>query len=323
MLPNRNDGNLLRCFISRHLKVMAPPSSYPYHLESPVFRPPSEANSLILQATLGCSHNACTFCGSYKTKQFKVKPFAQFNNEVVHLSRDYEIKPQRIFLADGDALVLSTPQLLQILNLLITEFPDVKRISIYASGTNVQQKSDEELAQIRKAGLELIYIGLESGDDEVLQKINKGITNKEHIIACRRLSQAGFTLSPIIILGLGGRTLSHQHALQTAATINAIDPPYLAALTLMLVPGTELYAQAKQGKFEPLNPLEILQELRTLINQLTDLSKCVFRTNHASNYLALRGVLSRDRKKLLDIIDSVLSDPDVTSRLRPEYIRGL
>ncbi len=305
------------------MKVMPPFSGYPNYLESPVFRPPSEANSLILQATLGCSHNACTFCGSYRTKQFRIKPFTQLKEEVKELARKYKIQPHRIFLADGDALVLSTPQLLDIMQLLNDEFPSVKRISIYASGTNVQRKSDNELSQIRQAGLEMIYIGLESGDDEVLQNVNKGITNQEHITACLRLKQAGFTLSPIIILGLGGKTRSQEHAQQTANTINTIDPPYLAALTLMLVPGTKLYTQEKEGNFDPLTPLEILQELHTLIEGLTKLTDCVFRTNHASNYLPLRGVLSRDREKFLNTINTVLSDPDVMKRLRPEYIRGL
>ena len=302
---------------------MPPFSGYPNYLEPPVFRPPSEANSLILQATLGCSHNACTFCGSYRTKKFKVKPFNQFKEEVELLARKYKIQPRRIFLADGDAFVLSTSQLLAILNLLTKEFPTVERISIYASGTNVQLKTDADLTQLRKAGLEMIYIGLESGDDEVLQNVNKGITNEAHITACIRLKQAGFVLSPIIILGLGGKSRSQEHAQQTAETINAIDPPYLAALTLMLVPGTELYAQEKQGHFNPLNPIEILQELRTILEGLTGLTNCVFRTNHASNYLPLRGVLSQDRERFLDIIDKVLSDPDIMKRLRPEYIRGL
>ncbi len=302
-----------------------PPFSrgYPDFLEPPVFRPPSEANSLILQATLGCSHNRCTFCGSYRTKSFKVKPFNQFREEVVKLAQEYKIRPQRIFLADGDAFVLSTPQLLKILQLLSQVFPSSERISIYASGTNVQSKSDDELVQLRKAGLEMIYIGLESGDDAVLQFVNKGISNQDHISACLRLKDAGFTLSPIIILGLGGTVRSHQHAEHTAKTINVIDPPFLAALTLMLVPGTELFAQVRKKQFHPLQPLEILQELRLLINRLTDLTRCVFRTNHASNYLPLRGILSRDRKKFLNIIDSVLSDPNAPAKLRPESIRGL
>ncbi len=302
-----------------------PPFSFghPNYLEPPVFRPPSEANSLILQATLGCSHNRCTFCGSYRTKQFKVKPFNQFREEVEQLARKYKLRPKRIFLADGDAFVLTSTQLLEILNLLTKEFSDVERISIYASGTNVQRKTDKELKEIREAGLELIYIGLESGDDEVLKQVNKGITNDEHITMSLRLKQAGFTLSPIIILGLGGKSKSEQHAINTAVTINAIDPPYLAALTLMLVPGTELHTQAQRGEFQPLDPVEILYELRLLLDRLTKLTNCVFRTNHASNYLPLRGILSKDRVQLLGTIDRVLDDPQIMSRLRPDYLRGL
>lgn len=296
---------------------------YPNYLEPPVFRPPSEAHSLILQATLGCSHNKCTFCGSYRTKQFKVKPFTQLQKEIKQLALKFTIQPKRIFLADGDAFVLSSDKLLKILNLLRHEFPKVERISIYGSGTNILSKSDEELIRIQKAGLTLIYIGIESGDDEVLKFVNKGIGNQAQIAACLRLKKAGFTISPIIILGLGGKARSHEHAKQTATSINKIDPPYLAALTLMLVPGTELYEQAQRGDFQPLNPVESLMELRELIEGLGNLSHCIFRTNHASNYLPLRGVLSKDRLKLLESIDEVLCQPDLQTHLRLDYLRGL
>jgi radical SAM superfamily enzyme YgiQ (UPF0313 family) len=296
---------------------------YPSFLEPPVFRPPSEADSLILQATLGCSHNTCTFCGSYMGKAFRAKPFNTFRAEVQHLARIEQYRPNRIFLADGDAFVLSTQQLVRILRLLHAEFPGVERVSIYASALNVKRKSEADLRAIREAGLELVYIGLESGDDEVLRLVNKGATNQDNIDACLRLKASGFTVSPIIILGLGGTTRTQAHARNTAATINAIDPPYLAALTLMLVPGTKLHAEAQQGAFHPLNPLETLQELRMLIDNLTHLTNCVFRTNHASNYLPLRGVLSRDRRRLLAAIDAVLTDPEAAKRLRPEGMRGL
>ncbi len=296
---------------------------YPNFLEPPVFRPPSEADSLILQATLGCSHNACTFCGSYRTKQFQVKPFKQFRNEVLKLSRTYHLQPRRIFLGDGDALVLSTSQLLEILQLLKTEFPSTERISIYASGSNVLRKSDKDLHQIQEAGLDLIYLGLESGDDEILRRVNKGITNQKQINACLRLKKAGFILSIIIILGLGGKTRSLEHAQNTATSINVIDPEYLAALTLMIVPGTELFEETQRGDFKLLSAIEILQELRVLIEHLSDLTHCTFRTNHASNYLPLRGVLSKDRERLMATIDSVLKDPEAEKHLRPEYIRGL
>ena len=178
-------------------------AGYPSFLEPPVFRPPSEADSLILQATLGCSHNTCTFCGSYLTKKFRIKPFNTFRAEVEHLARVQKIQPSRIFLADGDAFVLSTAQLVRVLRLLRTEFPGVERVSIYASALNVKRKADVDLRAIRKASLELVYIGLESGDDEVLRLVNKGATNQDNIDACLRLKSSGFTVSPIIILGLG------------------------------------------------------------------------------------------------------------------------
>lgn len=296
---------------------------YPSFLEPPVFRPPSEADSLILQATLGCSHNTCTFCGSYLGKEFRVKPLNTFRAEVRHLARVEQYRPSRIFLADGDAFVLSTEQLVRVLRLLYAEFPGVQRVSIYASALNVKRKSDADLQAIREAGLELVYIGLESGDDEVLRLVNKGATNQDNIDACLRLKASGFTISPIIILGLGGTERTQAHARNTAASINAIDPPYLAALTLMLVPGTKLNAEAQRGAFHALTPLETLQELRVLIDNLAHLTKCVFRTNHASNYLPLRGVLSRDRPRLLAAIDTVLVDPEAAKRLRPEGMRGL
>ncbi len=303
---------------------MCPPLfGSPDFLEPPVYRPPSEAYSLILQATLGCSHNKCTFCGSYRTKQFSTKPFETFQAEVEHLARVQGVRPRRIFLADGDALVLSTEKLQRILKLLYKEFPGLERITIYGSAANTKQKSDDELRQLHEAGLDMVYIGLESGDDEILRRVIKGATNQDHIDACRRMIDAGLKVSVIIILGLGGTERSKEHAEHTATTINAIDPPYLAALTLMLVPGTELHAQAQEGSFNPLNPLETLHELRQIIDKLTDLTSCVFRTNHASNYLQLRGVLSKDRPRLLEEIDSVLSQPETARHLRPEFLRRL
>ena len=303
---------------------MTPPLfGSPDFLEPPVFRPPSEAYSLILQATLGCSHNKCTFCGSYRTKQFRTKPYEVFWAEVEHISRQQGVRPRRIFLADGDALVLSTDKLVQILNLLYKEFHGLERVSIYGSAANVQQKSDAELRQLKEAGLDMVYIGLESGEDEILRRVNKGATNQDHIDACRRMKEAGLKTSVIIILGLGGTELSKEHAIQTAATINAIDPPYLAALTLMLVPGTELHAQTQTGTFNPLNPVETLHELRQMIDGLTDLTFCTFRTNHASNYLQLRGILSQERPVLLEEIDTVLSQPETVKHLRPEFLRRL
>jgi coproporphyrinogen III oxidase-like Fe-S oxidoreductase len=239
------------------------------------------------------------------------------------MSRQQGLRPRRIFLADGDALVLSTEKLVRILKLLYKEFPRLERVSIYGSAANVRHKSDAELRQLRDAGLDMVYIGLESGNDEILRRVNKGATNQDHIDACRRMIDAGLTVSVIIVLGLGGTELSREHAEDTAITLNAIDPPYLAALTLMLVPGTELHAQAHARTFNPLNPLETLHELRQIIDGLTNLTNCVFRTNHASNYLQLRGELSKDRPRLLEEIDAVLSQPEIARHLRPEFLRRL
>jgi len=292
-------------------------------LEPPVFRPPSEAKSLILQATLGCSYNRCTFCGSYRSKKFRVKPFDQFRREVEQLAQ-LGYRPRRVFLADGDAMVLPLPHLLRILRLLRHEFPGLERVGIYASAINLKRKSVDELRQLRDEGLGIAYIGLESGDDEVLRRVRKGATSQEHIEGCRRLKEAGIAVSLIVILGLGGAERSREHAKETARVVNAIDPHYLAALTLILVPGTELHAQVQRGEFQPLTPLETLRELRLMVEGLTQLTSCLFRTNHASNYLPLGGVLSRDRDRILEAIDIVLSSPTTAHRLlRPEYLRGL
>jgi radical SAM superfamily enzyme YgiQ (UPF0313 family) len=268
--------------------------------DMPLFRPPSEADSLILQATYGCSANSCTFCLMYKTKRFRTR---------------------RIFLADGDALVIRASQLLAILELLYQSFPRLERVTSYANPLNLLVKSQAELFAIRRAGLTMLYYGVESGDDEILRRVKKKAETPGMIEGCVKAHAAGFDLSVTVLLGLAGKKLSRRHAENTASVLNEIQPRYIGALTLMLGPLEKYFAQSMGEGFQFLDMMETLQELRWLVEGL-ELKNSVFRSNHASNYLALRGDLPRDKKKLLAVIDSALADAD-SPLIRPDYFRAL
>ncbi|MCL6638238.1 MAG: radical SAM protein [Firmicutes bacterium] len=284
----------------------------------PVFRPPSEADSLILQVTLGCSHNACTFCGSYKGKRFRVKDWPEIEAHIDE-AKQYVPDTRRIFLADGNALVHSQEVLLKILNKLYRDFPSLERVGIYASPKDVLNKSREELAGLKAAGLGIVYLGLESGHDQILADIKKGATASQMIEAAKAVTGAGIKLSVTIIIGIGGPERSGDHARATASVLNAMKPDYIGALTLMVVKGTPLYKKMERGEFTILSPREMLQELRVLIENLS-IEGCVFRSNHASNYLPLKGTLNRDKAGLLSLIDTALANEGL---LRPEFMRGL
>lgn len=277
----------------------------------PLWRPPSEAYSLILQVTLGCSHNKCTFCSSYRTKTYREKTIEEINE---HIEAGVKCYPsaRRIFLADGNAISMDTEKLLYILKTLYDKFPGLERVSSYASPTDFIKKSAEELKQIREAGLSLLYVGVESGSAQILKKIKKGVNPEKMIEGCKKAMENGFQLSCTLILGLGGKELSEEHALESARVINAIDPQYLGILTLMLERLSEMKEEIKTGRMELLNPLEIFQELRLMISSF-ELTNCVFRTNHASNYLPLQGTLSRDKDKLTTVLDKIIS-----SNISPE-----
>lgn len=281
----------------------------------PLWRPPSEAYSLILQVTLGCSHNKCTFCSSYRSKTYREKTIEEINE---HIEAGIKCYPsaRRIFLADGNAISMDTEKLLYILRTLYAKFPELERVSSYASPTDFIKKSDEELKQIRDAGLSLLYVGVESGSAQILKKIKKGVNPEKMIEGCKKAMENGFKLSCTLILGLGGKELSREHALESARVISAIDPQYLGILTLMLERLSEMKEEIETGKMELLNPLEIFQELRLMISSF-ELTNCVFRTNHASNYLPLQGTLSRDKDKLSTVLDSIIS-----SNLSPEEWRN-
>lgn len=290
------------------------------HLEPPVFRPPSEAFSLILQLTIGCRHNACTFCGMYKGKKFYIKTWQEIKKDIDECSRQMG-KINRVFLADGDALSAPTSLILKTAFYLYKSLPGLERISMYAGPKDILEKSLSELKEIRSSGIKLLYLGVESGNDEILRAVHKGVNSREMIDAGRKALQAGFDLSVTVINGLGGVDRWRSHAEDTGKVISAIDPTYLGALTLMVVPNTKLYHQVQRGEFIIPGSLEILYELRCMLENL-NLTKCIFRTNHASNYLALRGVLNKDKHDLIAILDQAITRPDSVP-LRPEYIRGL
>jgi len=284
-----------------------------------VIRPPSEANSYILQVAYGCSHNKCTFCPTYLDKPFKIRPIKEILEDI-DTARKVMPETRRVFLADGNALVLTPKQLIPILDALNKAFPRLQRIGIYANAKDILAKTDEELQILVNKKLAIIYIGLESGSDKILKRVNKGATAQEIIKAVLKAQNAGFKVSVIGLLGLAGIDLWKEHAIATGRAISAMSPRFFSLLTLMIVPGTVLHEQKQNGKFSLPRPLEMLKEMRVILENTDVHSGCIFRTNHASNYLALEGRLPKDKERLLQTIDSALSQGE--SSLRPEYLRG-
>ena len=285
-----------------------------------VIRPPSEADSYILQVTYGCSHNRCTFCGTYLDKPFHPRDVSQVLEDI-QLAGTVIPHTRRVFLADGDALVLSTERLSTILDALRDAFPNLERVGIYANAGNLLRKSPNDLEILQQKGLGIVYMGLESGSDEVLARIDKGATAAEMIEAIHKAKAAGMLTSVIGILGIAGPDGSAEHARLTGQVVGQMDPDYFSMLTLMLVPGTPLYQEWQAGEFQLLEAEAMLAELRQVIENLNGITHCVFRTNHASNYLPLRGVLPEDKERLLVALDTALSRGRDT--FRPEAWRGL
>ena len=288
-----------------------------------IFRPPSEAHSLLLQVTIGCSHNRCVYCDMYRDKQFRPKPWAQIEADLIkassHARRGFRSK--RVFLCDGDALILSTGKLLQILQGIREHLPWIERVGTYGDTRSVGRKSVAELEQLREAGLGIVYHGMETGDEQVLELIDKGGTRPQLIDTAAKLRAAGLTHSVIVLLGIGGVALSEQHAERTAQTLTQMDPPYVGALTTTIVPGTPLHDMATSGQFELPTKFRMLEELRTIIAK-SSFSACRFSSNHASNYLALRGTLPADQPAMLELLDKVIARGD-DRLLKPERLRGL
>ncbi|WXG40012.1 MAG: radical SAM protein [Candidatus Freyarchaeum deiterrae] len=273
--------------------------------EEPVFRPPSEGQSLLLQATIGCANNTCTFCGSNLIKKFGIRPLEEIEEDILEARSLYGEEIRRVFLLDGNALCMKTEDLIELLSLLYAVFPHLDRVGVYACAADAIRKSEEDLRELYKAGLKIAYLGVESGDDVILERVHKGVNAEQTIEGCKKIINAGITLSVTIILGLGGKERWRENAIETAKVLNRIDPQYIGALTLMVVPGTSLHREVQEGKFQLLNLQEILQEMRLLVENL-ELTNCVFRSNHASNYLPIGGALPQDKKELLEVIDLAL-----------------
>ena len=286
--------------------------------EGSIYRPPSEAYSLIIQATIGCSHNQCTFCSMYKDKKFRIRPVEEILADIVESRKKY-ISVNRVFLADGNALAMKTEDLKSILGKIRETMPECERVGIYSSPKDILRKTDEELAELKELGLGIAYMGLESGSDEILASIKKGVTSLEMVEAGKKLISSGIKLSVTLISGIGGRAGWKEHALESARVINEIDPDYLGLLTLLVEPGTEMVQHIEKGWFELLSPREVMEETRLLIDGL-DLSCCVFRSNHASNYYALAGTIPQDKQRLLQEITEAMKE---NYDYKDEYFRRL
>jgi radical SAM superfamily enzyme YgiQ (UPF0313 family) len=288
------------------------------HYEGNCIRPPSEAYSILLQVTVGCSHNKCTFCGTYTGKRFRIKEDRIILSDILFASK-YMKRQNRVFLMDGDALIIPQQRLMWILDRIREHLPWVRRVGAYANAKSIKMKSPEELIQLRKNGLGILYLGVETGDEELLKEIRKG-TSAEHLINMgRKVRDADIKLSVTVLLGIAGRERSLEHARTTGELLSAMDPNYVGALTVMLIPGTPLHEDFTSGKFELPDERGFLLELREMIAH-TNLSRGLFFSNHASNYLPVKARLPKGKQQALDQIDGALRG-DIG--LRPEWMRAL
>lgn len=287
--------------------------------EGKIYRPPSEAHSFILQATVGCSWNHCTYCDMYREKAFRVRPLDESLAMIDEAARTWGDRVDTVFVADGDALVMDVDHWVAILDALARSFPKLRRVSCYAMAPNVLEKSPEELTRLREHGLSLLYIGPETGDADTMKRIAKGATPEDHVEAARLAREAGMKLSVIFLLGAGGIDRSEEHALGSATLATDMDPEFLAALTLTVVPGTPIAKLEKSGRFTMPDVPDLLRELRTFVDGARP-TDALFRTNHASNWLPLGGRLPADRKRILETLDAAL---DGRIRLRNPALRGL
>ena len=284
----------------------------------PLYRPPSEANSVIFQVTLGCSFNKCSFCNMYRTKEYSERPWVEIKNEIDIVSKSFP-QTERIFLADGDAINLHTEKLIQILDYIKEKFPNLQRISCYAMPKNLLQKSPEELTQLNNGGLNMLYVGIETGNDILLKKITKGATSKSIIDACNRAKTCGFIISCMIILGIGGKKYSVAHMKETARVVNAVSPNFLAALTLIIEDGVyDEFMKKFHEPFETLDDSLILNELEMLLSDINPVSPVVFRANHASNVYSIGGKLPEDKEKMITLVRNLKGHPEL---LKPKVLR--
>jgi radical SAM superfamily enzyme YgiQ (UPF0313 family) len=287
--------------------------------EGQIYRPPSEADSYILQATIGCSWNHCTYCDMYRDKSFRVRDLDETLEDIRTAGRRLGDKVTKVFVADGDALVLDLEHWEAILTACRDAFPHLKRVSAYATAINLNEKSPDQLERLRELGLSLLYMGPETGDDVTFKRIAKGSNFEEHVQAAKRAHDAGIKVSAIFLLGAGGTERTEEHAEGSAKLITEMDPEFVSVLTLTIIPGTPIAKMQAQGKFALPSVTRMLEELRTMVSQAAP-TNAIFRTNHASNYLPLAGRLPQDRERIAGVLDKALAG-DVP--LRPEWSRGL
>ena len=287
--------------------------------EGMIYRPPSEARSYLLQVTVGCSHNRCRFCSMFKAKKFHVRPMDDILDDI-DMARKYYRYVNKIFLCDGDALCLSTTKLLTILDRIGEVFPECERVGVYGSPKDVLRKTDDELRTLKEHGIDIIYIGAESGSDEILKAIDKGATREEIITAVQRIEAAGIMASVTFISGLGGRPLWREHAVETGTMISEMGATYVGLLTLLLEPGAPMREDVIEGRFELLSPEEVIAETLLMMKNINVDRKCVFRSNHASNYVSLRGDLPDDKDRMIAQLERAMED---TGLLKDERFRAL
>ncbi|MGL5380574.1 radical SAM protein [Clostridium sp.] len=285
--------------------------------EGSVYRPPSEADSLIIQLTIGCARNNCTFCSMYKEKKFRIRNLEEVVEDLEIARKYYTNGVRRIFLADGDALIVKTNDLLYIINKAKDIFPELERIATYGAPNDILNKTVEELKQLKEAGLEMVYVGLESGDDTVLKNVKKGVTSEEMVSAGQKIKAANIKLSMTLISGLGGKKLLKEHAINSANVVSLIKPDYLGFLTLLIDEDMPIYQDIQSNKIELLTALDVVDEVKLFIENV-DSQGTIFRSNHASNYINLSGTLNIDKQKMLDTIDYIAEN----SYFNPEYYRG-
>jgi len=288
----------------------------------PLYRPPSEARSLILQVTNGCSWNRCTFCDMYTApqKRFRLKPQQEIEQELEQVAKSGH-PVRRVFLADGDAMTMSFRRLKMIMAAINHHLPGIQRVASYCLPRNLKNKTVDELAELREMGLQLFYVGCETGDDLILERVKKGETYATSLAALRKIKAAGARSSVMILNGMGGKLYSRQHAINSARLMNEAQPEYLSTLVVSFPLGADRYQQGFNGEFEPLDPPALIQEMHTLLENL-DLDNTIFRSDHASNYLVLKGTLNKDKQKLLETVQTAIDSPGVIP-LREEWQRGL
>ena len=287
--------------------------------EGDIFRPPSEAYSLLVQVTIGCTHNKCTFCSMFKDKKFRVRDVQEVFEDLEDARRTYRYV-ERVFLCDGDALCLSNNRMLPILDKVRELFPECKRVNVYGNAKDVLHKTLDELKELREHGLEMVYLGAESGSDKVLQDICKGVNAEQMIEAVHKIEYAGIKASVTFISGLAGKAGWREHAIETGKMVSRMNASYVALLTLMLDPRAPITGQIQRGELELLSPEEVVAETYLMLEHMNPTKPCVFRSNHASNYLSLKGNLPQDKEKLMAKLRRAMEDTDM---LKDERFRML